>query len=70
MQVHLDDFGVPLDECVEKLGQKLAGAVQGKALAVARPELVASVAACVGKASCTEPHPVAACTREQENDSP
>jgi hypothetical protein len=60
----------PLDECVKALGKKLAGSAQGKTLAVARPELVASVAACVSKASCAEPHPVAVCSEQQEKEAP
>ena len=60
----------PVDECVQTLGKKMADSAQGKTLAVARPELVASVSACVSKASCAEPHPVAVCTQEQDKDAP
>lgn len=60
----------PVDECVATLGKKMSDSPQGKTLAVARPELVSSLAACVSKASCAEPHPVAACHELQEKESP
>lgn len=60
----------PVDECVLLLGKKMAGSAQAKTLAVARPELVAGIADCVRKASCAEPHPVAACLERQDKESP
>ena len=60
----------PVDECLGTLGKRMASSPQGKTLAVARPELVSALAACVSNASCTEPHPVAACAELQEKDAP
>lgn len=64
------DGGATKDACSSELETKLAGKAQGQMLAVAKPEQVAALAACVETASCDAPDPVAACRAKQENAAP
>lgn len=49
-------------ECEAKLGQKLKASPQSKTLAIARPEVLGTIADCIEKASCNDADPVGTCT--------
>jgi hypothetical protein len=56
--------------CEVTLTKKLSGSAQGRSLALARPELIAQIAMCIDRASCTESNPVAACSEKGDEAAP
>jgi len=54
----------PEPKCEEMLREKLKSSPQSKALAVARPELITTIADCVEKSGCSDADPIETCTHE------